>query len=106
MGWAFVSDGPGIVFCWAEHLLLMARASVFDGMGIRVLLVGDRRRNEGSWIGWAFVFDGLGLRFDGVGLCFGWAGVFVVGQKTKATMREDRGQNERRRGQNERRPRP
>ena len=63
-------------------------------MGICALLVGDRRRNEGSWIGWAFVFDGLGLRFDGVGLCFGWAGVFVVAQKTKARMREYRGQNE------------
>ena len=45
-------------------------------------------------MGRAFIFDGLGIRFDGVGLCFGWAGVFVVAQKTKARMREYRGQNE------------
>ncbi len=53
----------------------MARASGFDGLGICVLLMVDRSRNEGNKIGWAFVFDGLGLPFDGVGLSFGCVGL-------------------------------
>ena len=55
----------------------MARASVFDGLGICVLLVGDQSRNERRWIGWAFVSDRLGLRVDVAGLCFGWAGLLL-----------------------------
>ena len=88
----------------------MARAFGFDGLGICVLLMGDRNRNEGNKIGWAFVFDGLGFYFDGMGLCC-WAEdrgqnggrSKPVWKKTDARMREDRGQDEWGRGQNERR---
>ena len=74
----------------------MARAFGFDGLGICVLLMGDRSRNEKNKIGWAFVFDGRASVFDGLGIC-----VLLVGDRswnkgrTRPKMKDDRSQNER-----------